>query len=428
LCASVGSASAEDVVVRFLHNETDPPSITFFNNAITEFETNHPGIKIEMEAVSTDGRLQKVLASVSAHTMPEIFKILPEERFEFAKNGYLTPLGDLVDSIGRDNFVDGSLVPVEGVNYDIPYTLQNFSVLWTRDDLLEEKGLSVPTDWDEMQSTAAALTTDGNYGFIFPAGKNRMTSIFLAQMIWNAGGTFFDSDLNVTFNNPGTIKALTYLREMAKSSPAGIGSYSYGDMINVYLTGTVGMDIYAPRLIGNAALNTPKIFDATSPHPIPAGPVGFGVKFVNANSFAIASEKVGAKNIEAAKKFLEFIVSGDRQRDFSMTVFPHLIPPLKDVQEEVKAMGASSLGGREDFGTIAFDTSNGLDFESEAGATFENGKVTRSGTVNPYIGSIVARGIPAEVVQRVVLLGEDPAEAAAWGQEQMEALLADLKK
>lgn len=428
LCFSMGNALAEDVVVRFLHNETDPPSIAFFNKAIAEFEAGHSGIKIEMEAVSTDGRLQKVLASVNAHTMPEIFKILPEERFEFARKGYLVPLDKVVDNIGRDNFVENSLVAVDGVNYDIPYTLQNFSVLWARDDLLAAKGQTVPSNWDELLATSEALTAKGSYGFIFPAGKNRMTSIFLAQMIWNAGGTFFDKDLNVTFDNPGTIKALTYLRDIAKFSPRGIGSYSYGDMINVYLTGTVAMDIYAPRLIGNAALNTPDIFKATSPYQMPAGPVGFGVKFVNANSFAIASEAVGAKNIEAAKEFLEFIVSGQRLQDFSLTVFPHLIPPLKDVQERVKATGSKSMGGREEFGLVAFDTSNALDFESEAGALFEDGKVTRSGVVNPYIGSIVARGIPAEVVQRVVLLGEDPATAAAWGQQKMEALLKDLKK
>src|SRR5687768_13012434 len=100
---------AQTQVVRFLHNETDPPSIEFYNNAIKEFEAANPDIKIEMEAVSTDGRLQKVLASINTKTMPEIFKILPEERFEFARKGYLVPLTDVIDEIGRDDYVPGSL-------------------------------------------------------------------------------------------------------------------------------------------------------------------------------------------------------------------------------------------------------------------------------------------------------------------------------
>ena len=215
------SALAQTKTVRFLHNETDPPSIEFYNKAIKEFEAANPDIKIEMEAVSTDGRLQKVLASINTKTMPEIFKLLPEERFEFARKGYLVPLDDVIAEIGSQDYVEGSLVPVEGKTYDIPYTLGNYGVLWQRDDLLKAKGLETPKTWDELKTAAKTLTEDGNFGFIFPAGKNRMTSIYLSAMIWNAGGTYFDKDLNVTFDNPGTVKALTFLKEMAAYSPSG---------------------------------------------------------------------------------------------------------------------------------------------------------------------------------------------------------------
>lgn len=423
-----GPASAEQVV-RFLHNETDPPSIESFNNAIKEFEAQNPDIKVQMEAISTDGRLQKVLASINTKTMPEVFKVLPEERFEFARKGYLVDLTDLVDKVGRADYVPGSLVKVDGKNYDIPYTIGNYGVLWQRDDLLDAKGLATPKNWEELKSAAKALTAEGNFGFIFPAGKNRMATIFRSEMIWSAGGNYFDKDLNVTFDNPGTVKALTFLQEMAKYSPQGIGSYSYGDMINVYLTGKVALDIYAPRLAANAAANTPDLFKNTSAHAMPVGPSGVAVKFANANSFALSSPTVGSKNVDAAQKFLQFIVTGERLEKFSLTAFPHLIPPLTGVQEGVIEAGSvETLSGREEIARIAFDTSNTLDFETEAGATFKDGKVIRSGVVNPYIGSIVARSIPAEVLQRVVLQGEDPAEAAAWGQKRMEAVVDDLKE
>lgn len=430
LCAVGGmstSALAQTQVVRFLHNETDPPSIEFFNEAIAEFEAQNPDIDVQMEAISTDGRLQKVMASINTKTMPEVFKLLPEERFEFARRGYIVPVDDLVDEIGRDNYVDGALIEVDGRNYDIPYTLGNFSNYYTRSDRFAELNLSPATDWDELKANAEALTKDGDFGFIFPAGKGRMTSIFLSQLMWSAGGTYFDADLNVTFDNPGTVKALEFLRDMAAYSPEGISSYSYGDMINVYLTGRVGQDIYAPRLVANALANTPELFEKTEVSPLPVGPSGAGVKFVNANVFALASESVGATNIDAARKFLAFIATGDRQADFSMTAFPHLIPPLKDVQKQVIERGTPTLGGRAAFAEMAFDTSNSLDFDSEAGARIEEGQLVRSGVINPYIGSIIARHIPAEVVQRVVLMGEEPAAAAAWGQAQMQAVVDDLK-
>lgn len=415
-------------VIRFMNNETDPPSVAFYKKAIAEFEKTNPTIQVDMELVSTDGRLQKVVAALSSKTMPDVFKLLSEERFQFARKGYLTPLDDLVKEIGSQNFVDGSIMKVDGHVYDLPYTLGNFSVLWYRNDLLKASGIQPPKNWDELRSAAKTLTRDGTFGFIIPAGKNRMNTIFLSTMMWSAGGTYFDKDLNVTFNNPGTIAALRFLKEMAAYSPKGIASYSYSEMINTYLTGKVALDIYAPRLIANVVTNTPDLLPKTSAAAMPAGPSGVGVKFLSVNSYAIASPTVGVKHVAAAKKFLKFIVTAQRTRDFSLTAFPHLIPPIKSVQKEVIDAGLPQLGGRKELATIPFDTSNGLDFETEAGATFENGDVKKSGVINPYIGAIIARNVPAEVVQRVVLNNEAPEKAAAWGAERMKALVDSQRK
>jgi ABC-type glycerol-3-phosphate transport system substrate-binding protein len=422
------AASADTQVVRFLTDESDPLSVKFYNQAIKDFEAANPDIRIEMEAVNTDGLLQKKLASMNAKTMPEIFKILPEELSEFARKGTIVPVDDILDQIGRDDYVPGSLIPIGGKTYNIPYTMGNSGIAWVRDDLLKAKGLATPKTWDDVKQVASKLTENGTYGFVFPAGKNRVDAQFLSQLIWSAGGTYFDKDLNVTFNNPATVQALTFLKEMAQYSPPGIGSYSAGDMINSYLTGKIGIDIYNPRVIANAASSAPDVFKNTSAAYLPVGPAGVGVVFSSANSYALASEAVGAKNLDAARKFLKYIVTGDRLKDFSLTVYPHLIPPLKSVQKDVIAAGAPTLGGRPEIASVSFDTSNSLDFLTEAGAVIKDGKITRSGVVNPYMGPIVARLIPAEVVQRVILQGEDPAEAAAWGQKQMQAVVDDLKK
>jgi multiple sugar transport system substrate-binding protein len=429
LVASPWAQAQSPQVVRFLHNETDPPSMEFYAKAISEFEKLNPGIKIEMEAVSTDGRLQKVTAAINAKTMPEVFKLLSEERVLFARKGYLVPLDNLVAAIGESDYVADSLDRVDGKVYDLPYTLNNFSVLWYRDDLLKAAKISPPKNWDELRTAAKALNKGDTNGFVFPAGQNRMASLYLAQMMWSAGGTFFDKNLNVTFNSPATVATLTLLRELAPSSPKGVVSYSYSDMINVYLTGKIALDIYAPRLIATGYATVPALAAQTNAAPMPAGPAGVGAKFLSPNGFAIASPAVGAKNTEAARKFLQYIVSGDRLRDFSLTVFPHLVPPLKSVQQAVIAAAKDKLGGRAgEIGPLAFDLSNSLNFEDEAGATFSGGRIVKSGVSNPYIGPIVARHIPAQVVQRVVINGEDPKAAAAWGAEQMQKIVDDLKR
>lgn len=425
---SGGTSAQAKQEIRFLNNETDPPSVTFYKQAIAGFEKENPDIKVSMELTSTDGRLQKVVSALSSKSMPDVFKLLSEERFEFSRKGYVVPLDDLYNEIGAEDFVEGSIMNIDGHVYDLPYTLGNFNVLWYRNDMLHAIGKQAPTNWEEVEGIAKALTKDGSYGFIFPAAKTRMNTMFFSTMMWSAGGTYFDKDLNVTFNNPGTIAALTFMKKMAAYSPAGIASYSYSEMINTYLTGKVALDIYAPRLIANVATNTPDLLEKTSAAPMPAGPSGVGVKFLSVNNYAIASPKVGGRQPEAAKKFLKYILTAQRSRDFSLTAFPHLIPPLKDVQQSVLTDGIQQLKGIKNLAQVPFDTSNSLDFETEAGARFENGKVIKSGVVNPYIGPIIARNIPAEVVQRVVLNNESPEKAAEWGQKRMQALVDSQKK
>jgi ABC-type glycerol-3-phosphate transport system substrate-binding protein len=425
--SSSGALAQSKQVLRFLTNETDPPSVEFFNKAIAAYEAENPDVDVEMEAISTDGRFQKIMANATSRTLPDVMKILPDERYEFVSRGFLSPLDDVIDQIGRDDFVEGTLTPINGKVYDAPYALGNFGVFYYRDDMYKAAGLKPPANWDELLSNCQKLTSGDNFGFMFPAGNTRATTVFFSMLMWSAGGNFFDKDLNVIFNSPETIKALEYTKELAKCAPPGVGSYGFGDMINVYLTGKIGQELYAPRLAANAAANTPDVFKNTNVTTIPVGPAGVGVKSLSINLYSIASPEFGGKQQDAAKKFVKYLLTGDRMKNFALTAFPHLIPPLKSVQAETIKEGAPLLANRAEFGEIAFDVSNSLEFVMSSGAKFENGKVIQSGVVNPYIGAIIARNIPASVVQRVIVDGEDPAEAAKEGAEEMQAVVDELK-
>lgn len=431
-----GKGAAEVKVIRFLHNETDPPSVEFFNKAIKEFEAANPGIKVQMEAVSTDARLQKLTAAFASKTAPEVFKILAEERFNFARKGNIESLDDLVSSIGQSDFIPGIVTKIDGKVYDLPYTLGNWGVLWYRDDLLKAKGIKPPTNWEELKAAAKALTEDINgdgkpdkFGIVIPAGKNRMTSLWFSQLLWSAGGTYFDKDMNVSFDSPATVKSLQMIKDLKPYAPPGMSSYSYGEVADVYLSGNVAMNIYAGRLVSRASTNAPDLLKVTKAAPMPVGPAGSGVKLVSPNSFAISSSKVGAKNQAEAKKFLQFLITGERSQNFSLTAFPHLIPPLKSVQDKMlKSELPKNFEGRKDLMDAAFDTSNGTDFPTEAGLIVKDGSIQSIGKSNPYIGSIIDRHIPAMVVQKVLIENVSPEEATKWGAEEMKKIVADLNK
>jgi ABC-type glycerol-3-phosphate transport system substrate-binding protein len=361
--------------------------------------------------------------------MPEIFKILPEERFNFGQQGFLEPLDDVIAEIGIDQYPARMIAPIDGKRYSIPYTIGHSGVFWYRDDLLSAKGLQPPKNWEEYISTAAALTAGDQYGTVFPANKNRVTSLFFAQYYWSAGGTFFDKDLNLSFGGDAAIKALEFQKALLPSVPPGVVNYVNNDLVNAYLTEKVALVQWAGRLVSTAAANKPDLITRTKAAKRPAGPGGVGVGFANANNLALASEKVGSRSIAAAKEFLLYILTGNRAVDFALTAYPHLIPPTASVRADPRLLaGTPQLKGREDLAEASFDISNTLDFESEAGATIVDGKVVTTGVVNPLIGAIIARDIPAQIVQQVLLQDRAPAEAIAWGQEQMTAALKSIKK
>lgn len=422
------SATAQErKTIRFLHNETDPPSIAFFNNAIAEFEAANPDIHVEMETADNDGRFQKILASANTRTLPDVIKVITLENYEFVRRGFVAPLDDVIDSIGRDDFVPEALTRIDGKIYAIPYTMGNNSNLYYRTDLFKAAGLQEPKNLDDVLAAARKLRTGDNYGFIFPASNNRASTLFFSALMWSNGGTYFDKDLNVTFDSEATVRTLTYIRDLAKTAPEAIGSYSFGDIINGYLSGKAAMVLALPRLASALGANAPQLLTETGMMSIPPGASGAGIKMVSTDGYAVASDEFGGKNQAEARKFVAFLMTGDRPAKFALTAFPHLVPTLKSVQESSIGQGAKLIGGREDMARTAFDVSNGLDFSNEAGVRIVDGRRELSGAVNPYIGAIISRHLPAQVVQRVVFESEDSAAAAKWGQEEMVRIVAEVK-
>ena len=84
---------------------------------------------------------------------------------------------------------------------------------------------------------------------------------------------------------------------------------------------------------------------------------------------------------------------------------PHTIPPQLVLQSDDRLLRSKvhPLGSRPDLVAINYDIENSSDFISDAGMYIENGKTIRPNNgYNPYMGGIIGKHIPAQVVQRVL--------------------------
>ncbi|MGH3380627.1 MAG: ABC transporter substrate-binding protein, partial [Actinoallomurus sp.] len=235
LAGCSGGSGKGTTTINFLHNETDPPSVEFFKKAISKYEDDHPSVRVDMQLVSTDGRLQRLKSLQSARQMPGVFKIVPEERYTFATAGVIEPIDDLIDDIGRSKFVEQFIVPIKGKHYDIPYTINQFTIYMYRKHLLQQAHVAPAKTWDEFVTASKTVTSDknrdgrvDNFGTVIPASQNRMTDIYFAQIFWSQGGTYFDENYKVTLDaNDAAVRTLEILQGLAKYSPPGIKAYSY---------------------------------------------------------------------------------------------------------------------------------------------------------------------------------------------------------
>jgi ABC-type glycerol-3-phosphate transport system substrate-binding protein len=429
-----GAAFAQErTTIRFLTSDNEPAQVEALKGAVAEFEAKNPTIHVELEVYAVAARLKKLQAEINARNAPDVVKIVPEERLVWGSQGYFAPLDDVYKSIGEDAFVPGSVVKVDGKVYDLPYVINHFSILWYRDDLLKAKGIKPPTNMDELKKAAEALTVKGadgqisQFGIAYPASNVRQTSLQLAQFMWSNGGTFFDKNMKVTFDNPGTVAALTTMRDLAAFAPPALGSYSTNEVADAYALGKAAMAISSGALGLRVIQNAPDLFANTKAMRFPAGSAG-SFFFAGTNSMALASEKIGGKHIAESKKFLTYFLGSKYYRDYLLARGGQDISPLKSLVADPKLIAETSIyGKRPDLAKVAFDVSNTLDFDADAGATFSGGNAQSGGQLNPYIAAVIARNIPATAVQKVLIEKMSPADAAKWGAAEFEKVVADLK-
>lgn len=437
--AAGSGSSKENVTLRFLTSESDPPSQKVYNEAYASFSQENPNIKISMEYVGFDDRTEKIVTGIGAKRAPHIAALVAYEVLEFGRLGYLSQMDDLVtETGGREKWQPGSLdgVMVDGKAFALPYNGGNYRTLWYRDDLFKQAGLQPPKTWDEWKKVAEAFTKDTNgdgsvdmFGVSLPGGKNRWTMGNYMRMLWQTGETVFDKDLNIIFGKEGAVEALQFYKDMVKFGPPGFANYSYTETIDAFVSGKAVTQVYAGRTLGNVNENAPNMVESTRGAVHPAGPIGGVVGPVSWDMYGIFNDKVGVTPAEqeAAKKFLKHILTGKTATDFALTVPGHLIPPHLDTVKDPNLWeGHPLMKSHKAEIEWLFNTSNSLDYITEAGATITAEKVT-AGTVNDLWPAVDAALVIPTMVQRALIQNEEPKAAVEWGAAEMKRLVEDAR-
>lgn len=209
------------------------------------------GVKIEREAVPGKDLIQKVLQKSSSKTLPDILMLDNPDLQEIASTGGLVPLEEF--NVNTDGFAQGMLDAgtYEGKVYGLAPTANTLGIFYNK-KLLTDAGLTPPTTWDELKSTAKALTSGDQYGVAFSAIATYEGTWQFLPFMWTNGGD------ETNLDSPENKEALQLWKDLVDSGSASksVINWSQGDVKDQFAAGKAAMMVNGPWQIN--ALNENK--------------------------------------------------------------------------------------------------------------------------------------------------------------------------
>lgn len=220
-----GQAKVETKEITMWHSFTQPDRAAVIEEMAKQFEQENPGVKITIETFPWATFHTKWTTGLATKALPDVSTALVDEALLMAKSGVLSPMDDVINTLGKNNFIERplNLLSYDGKVIALPY-YAHARVLWYRKDLLEAKGIQPPKTWDELLAAVKAVTDSPNvYGLTVPLSKtDYIATSFLYIISESMGSHIMKDDGTVNLTDPNMIKAIQYLVDLYEAgSPPG---------------------------------------------------------------------------------------------------------------------------------------------------------------------------------------------------------------
>ncbi|KAA9007572.1 extracellular solute-binding protein [Paenibacillus spiritus] len=219
------ATASPKVTIHMMHlwpAESSAQQYKLVSQIIGEYETEHPGIRIEQEVLENEQYKNKLKILSASNELPDVGITWAAGSMEpFVKANLFAPLDDLLigPELG-DQFVPGTTeaFAVDGSTYALPLEL-NISPVYYNKELFARYGLKVPTTYDELKSIVRTLTDNG-VAPIALGNKDRWTGslwyMYLADRI--AGSEALKQAISgkASFQDPAFVKAAKEVQNLVK--------------------------------------------------------------------------------------------------------------------------------------------------------------------------------------------------------------------
>ena len=300
LCAGAMAQSGELRVLVANH-----PYGELLKQSIPQFEKD-TGIKVNVESLQESQLTQKLTTEFATKSSTvDVFMTRPlQEGKMFSKNGWYAPLTGYDFSDYPKNIMNAA--SFGGKPYIVPLVTE-WQVLYYRKDLLQQAGLKVPTNFDELEAAAKKLNSESVAG-IASRGKGAAAVTQVSSYIYNYGGQYLDKGTAV-FNSKPAIDAVRYYGKLLGNyGPKGVTSMSWENIMPLFQAGKVAMwtdaSVFYGQIVDQSKTQIPVAnFDIAN---FPAGPKTNAPFIVSSWGISVANQ---SKKKDLAMKFLNWASS-----------------------------------------------------------------------------------------------------------------------
>jgi multiple sugar transport system substrate-binding protein len=307
--AGDGSTSQAEVVLEFAQWwEPELPDGSF-RALMDEFESENPGIKVELLSGPYSTTKEQVVAGAASGTMADVVGLDGAWVNDFAKQGSLADMSKLMEATSYDQDQLASQIKIEGSTYMIP--IVNFVYpLYTNDDVLASAGVtSPPTSRTEFRAAAKAVSEDGVYGWALPLSLEAPNGIQndVMSWVWASGGSMLkDGQPDVT--NGDVSNAVEYIKDIWDDGSIAPGSFTMKeqDKLEEFTNGRVAMIVSSLSHINLIRESNPELNFSVSAMPAVDGYTGKrGIPYA---SWGIGIAE-NSEHKEEAWKLISFLMS-----------------------------------------------------------------------------------------------------------------------
>lgn len=230
------------------------------DQVLAGFHERYPWITVNHQGLGWNAEHDKFTVTVSSGAPPDVATLDMTWIPTFASQGLLANISDLSGGMLNGQPIEDQYTPgaLNAMTFDGHYVtmMSDFDAygLYYRADLFRQKGIQVPTTWDELRAAAKQLATDTDgdgkpdkYLYEVPAGD----CFHWCQFLFQAGGSILNADgTQAAFNDQAGLQALEMERGFLDDGTGIYWGSGEGDPMAGIKDGRIGMFQDGPYFMG----------------------------------------------------------------------------------------------------------------------------------------------------------------------------------